>query len=194
MKTAVNKEAEKQGISSKLTKAFGFLKTIKQKIVKERAQTVEEDEFANMICPLTGALSRIGLSSYFDQIVPSELSKMSLIFIELDYFDDHVRQFSTTASDKNLQKIVNQIINTCCGDRDLLARWSLKELVLVCPDMPLKDATKLANKISQTIKRMTWSKGTEITCSAGASQANGEDLHHIISRAKEEILKARKAA
>ncbi|MBU2871660.1 GGDEF domain-containing protein [Colwellia sp. E2M01] len=189
----MNKLTGSKKLFAKMTDGF---KSIKQKFSGEQPeQAIEvDDEINTMICPVTGALNRLGLRSYFDHIVPSEFNKMSLIFIELDYFHDKVRQFSTKDSDKYLQQIVTEIIETCCGTQDLLARWSLKELVLACPDKKLTDAVKLANKVSTTINKKAWPTGTEITCTAGAAQANGEDLHYLINHAKAEILKAKKAA
>jgi len=191
MKALVNNRSKR--LSKKIGVALSYLTSFRQKIVGTDVKPSKEVEISTMFCTLTGALNRIGLLKFFDQIVPTDLKKMSIIFIETDYMSDNESNFPKDESDKSLQSFYTEILNIC-GSRDLIARWDSKDFVLICPEVPVESAVNLANKMSKTINNKYWKKGPKISCNSGATQVNGEDLHYLINNIKKELYKAKKAA
>lgn len=176
MKTEISNSVESKGLFHKMGSALPFVSSIQRKVAKIRKKPIKQDEFSSMLCPITGSLNRIGLRKYFDQIAPSSLTDTSLILLNVDIL-------GKTLSDKTLQKFVNDIIGLC-GSTELIARWSLKEFLLVCPETSLNEADQLANKICKAIAEKTWQYGKFISCKARSSQVNSQDLHEIISNIK----------
>lgn len=189
MKSVVNNIIGGKGVLQSMGNALNSLSFIPKRLVSHRSKTESTIQLSPMLCPLTGALSRIGLRKYVDQIAPSDLSKMSLVFIKLDYSNEKSRQLSKKNSDILLKKFVNDTI-LLCTERDLISRWELKEFILVVPDMQLEQAKKFANKICTSMNNKTWIKDTDIRCKANASQASGEDLHYQVTNMKNNLDKS----
>ena len=162
----------------------------KKVVVETPEQPTQTIEFGAMSCPLTGALNRIGLRKCFDQLTPSDLHKLSIIFINIDYFEDLYPNYGQQTADEVLQKFVTNIDNTCRSS-DTVARWSTEEFLLVCPDTELSQAIDVANKIRETIQEASWPNDIKITCSSGVAQMYDEDLNDLIARANKALYKAK---
>lgn len=162
----------------------------KKVVVETPEQPTQTIEFGAMSCPLTGALNRIGLRKCFDQLTPSDLHKLSIIFINIDYFEDLYPNYGQQTADEILQKFVTNIDNTCRSS-DTVARWSTEEFLLVCPDTELSQAIDVANKIRETIQEASWPNDIKITCSSGVAQMYDEDLNDLIARANKALYKAK---
>ncbi len=162
----------------------------KKVVVEAPEQPTQTIEFGAMSCPLTGALNRIGLRKCFDQLTPSDLHKLSIIFINIDYFEDLYPNYGQQTADEILQKFVTNIDNTCRSS-DTVARWSTEEFLLVCPDTELSQAIDVANKIRETIQEASWPNDIKITCSSGVAQMYDEDLNDLIARANKALYKAK---
>jgi diguanylate cyclase (GGDEF)-like protein len=162
----------------------------KKVVVETPEQPTQTIEFGAMSCPLTGALNRIGLRKCFDQLTPSDLHKLSIIFINIDYFEDLYPNYGQQTADEILQKFVTSIDNTCRSS-DTVARWSTEEFLLVCPDTELSQAIDVANKIRETIQEASWPNDIKITCSSGVAQMYDEDLNDLIARANKALYKAK---
>ena len=162
----------------------------KKVVIETPEQPTQTIEFGAMSCPLTGALNRIGLRKCFDQLTPSDLHKLSIIFINIDYFEDLYPNYGQQTADEILQKFVTNIDNTCRSS-DTVARWSTEEFLLVCPDTELSQAIDVANKIRETIQEANWPNDIKITCSSGVAQMYDEDLNDLIARANKALYKAK---
>ena len=153
-------------------------------------QVVQTLEFGTMSCPLTGALNRIGLRKCFDQLAPTDLQQLSIIFLNIDYFEDLYSNNGQKIADEILQQFVNEVDNTCRSS-DTVVRWNAEEFLLVCPDTKLSQAVDVANKIRLTIQETTWPNDIKITCSSGVAQMHDEDLNDLIARANRALYKAK---
>lgn len=153
-------------------------------------QVVQTLEFGTMSCPLTGALNRIGLRKCFDQLAPTDLQQLSIIFLNIDYFEDLYSNNGQKIADEILQQFVNEVDNTCRSS-DTVVRWNAEEFLLVCPDTKLSQAIDVADKIRLTIQGTTWPNDIKITCSSGVAQMHDEDLNDLISRANRALYKAK---
>lgn len=166
------------------------LVTAQKVLIDTPEQTSHPLEFGAMSCPLTGALNRIGLRKCFDQLTPSDLHKLSIIFINIDYFEDLYPNYGQQTADKILQQFVNNIDKTCRSS-DTVARWNNEEFLLVCPDTELSQALDVANKIRVTMQEASWPDDIKITCSSGVAQMYDEDLNDLIARANKALYKAK---
>ena len=153
-------------------------------------QVVQTLEFGTMSCPLTGALNRIGLRKCFDQLAPTDLQQLSIIFLNIDYFEDLYSNNGHKIADEILQQFVNEVDNTCRSS-DTVVRWNAEEFLLVCPDTKLSQAVDVADKIRLTIQETTWPNDIKITCSSGVAQMHDEDLNDLIARANRALYKAK---
>lgn len=147
-------------------------------------------EFGAMSCPLTGALNRIGLRKCFDQLAPTDLQKLSVIFLNIDYFEDLYPNYGHKIADEILQQFVNEVDNACRSS-DTVARWNSEEFLLVCPDTELSQAIDVADKIRARIQGATWPNEIKITCSSAVAQMYDEDLNDLITRANKALYKVK---
>lgn len=126
--------------------------------------TKPEIDYAAMTCPLTGALNQAGLQNYFELIPLSEIEKMSVIFMEIDNFERITEQYGKHVSENVLQKLSSEVSNLC-SNKDILARWSANEYLLICPNTTLESAVKMAEIMALTIENKTWLQGVQFNLS-----------------------------
>jgi len=158
----------------------------KQNKVSTTPQPKQTLKFGAMSDPHSGALNRIGLRKCFDQIAPTDLQHLSLIFLNIDYYEDISSEFSPQVLDKLLQQFVSNISETCRSS-DTVVRWDSDEFLLVCPDTKLSQAVDVADKIRNHIQNNEWPNKIKLTCSSGVAQMYGEDLNDLISRANKAL-------
>jgi len=174
--------------------ALGYIirgvSTTKEVSVEIPENTAPSIKFGAMSCPLTGAFNRIGLRKCFDQLAPTDLHNLSIIFFNIDYFEDLYPNYGQIKADKILQQFVNEINNTSRSS-DTVARWSTEEFLLVCPDTALSQAVEVADKIRAAIQEAAWPNDIKITCSSGVAQMHDEDLNNLISRANRALYQAK---
>lgn len=176
MKTDVSNNTVSKGIFNKVGAAFNSLPFRQKKKVSKQRRMSDSGEISSMLCPVTGSLNRIGLRKYFDQMTPSDIKSTSLILINIENLSEQL-------PDKLLQSFVASVIDLC-GPKELIARWSIKEFLLVCPETSPTSAETLANKICKSIKDNTRKYGKDISCRAKTSAVYSEDLHSLITRIK----------
>jgi len=169
---------------------FRGIRVTKELVFKIPEKATQSIKFGAMSCPLTGALNRIGLRKCFDQLAPTDLHNLSIIFLNIDYFEDLYPNYGQIKADKILQQFVNEI-NNACRSSDTVARWSTEEFLLVCPDTALTQAVEVADKIRAAIREAAWPNEIKITCSSGVAQMDDEDLTNLISRANRALYQAK---
>jgi diguanylate cyclase (GGDEF)-like protein len=170
--------------------AIHSLRTTKEVSVEIPEKAAPSIKFGAMSCPLTGALNRIGLRKCFDQLTPTDLHNLSVIFLNIDYFEDLYPKYGQIETDKILQQFVNEINNTCRSS-DTVARWSTEEFLLVCPDTALSQAVEVADKVRSAIQQAAWPNDIKITCSSGVAQMDDDDLTNLITRANKALYQAK---
>lgn len=170
--------------------AIGYLihgsKKVETIQVEDSPSPKQTLEFGAMSDPSSGALNRIGLRKCFDQLAPTDLHHLSLIFLNIDYFENISSNYSAQETDKILQLFV-KTINDTCRSSDTVIRWNAEEFLLVCPDTKLAQAVDVADKIRSSIRKATWPNNIELTCSSGVAQMYDEDLNDLISRANKAL-------
>lgn len=180
MKAMMNNVISSNKLFHSVGSSLSYLNRFSKKITSKREQPSHNDEFSNMLCPTTGALNRIGLRKCFDQIAPSDLTQMSIIYFQLNELVGTTKAASQKQVDKTKQQFVVDLLNIC-SDKDLIARWGENEFVVACPDFSSKEADKLAQKASLQVNNKTWQLGQFYNCRVNASQVSQEELHQLIS-------------
>lgn len=142
--------------------------------------------FGAMSDPHSGALNRIGLRKCFDQLPPTDLQHLSLIFLNIDFFENISSKYGPQVADEILHQFVSNI-NDTCRSSDTVVRWSTEEFLLVCPDTKLAQAVDVADKIRNCIQEAKWPNNIELTCSSGVAQMYDEDLNDLIARANKAL-------
>jgi diguanylate cyclase (GGDEF)-like protein len=170
--------------------AIGYVlhRSLSPKITKVAIspKTKETLKFGAMSDPISGALNRIGLRKCFDQISPSDLQHISLIFINIDHFDNMTASSDQQTVDTILKRFVSKI-NDTCRSSDTIVRWNTEEFLLICPDTQLEQAVEVADKIRHCIQETEWPNKIALTCSSGVAQMYDEDLNNLIARANKAL-------
>lgn len=143
-------------------------------------------EFGEMSDTDTGALNRIGLRKCIDKLAPTDLQNLSLIFLNIDYFEKITSKYGIKLANQILFDFVEQINNTCRSS-DSVVRWNKEEFLVVCPDTKLIQAVEVANKIRAKTQAGKWPKGIKLSCSSGVAQMYDDDLNDLIRRANQAL-------
>ncbi len=141
--------------------------------------------------PLTGALNREGIAFLFDsrENKYSDL-KLSLIFIDIDYFKKVNDTHGHLTGDQVLIQFV-KVLSESTRETDVLARWGGEEFVLACPNTDLLSAARLAEKIRDKITRITWPEEILLTASFGVAEMRNESPTEFIARADAALYSAK---
>jgi len=167
--------------------ALGYIirRAVSPKPIEKATSTLPKQElkFGAMTDPLTGALNRIGLRKCFDQLAPTDLQNLSLIFLNIDYFENLQDNHGQPVADKVLKQFVS-LINEACRSSDTIIHWESEEFLLVCPDTTLAQAVDVSDKMKMSIQEAKWPNGIKLSFSSGVAQMYDEDLNDLIARAK----------
>ncbi len=141
--------------------------------------------------PLTGTLNRAGIAFLFDPLSTKYSGpKLSLIFIDIDYFKKVNDTFGHLLGDQVLIQFA-KVLSESTRETDVLARWGGEEFVLACPNTDLASAGHLAEKIREKITQVTWPKNIQLTASFGVAQIRDESPTDFIARADAALYSAK---
>jgi len=118
----------------------------------------------------------------------------SLALIDIDNFKNINDRYGRDIGDKILQSIA-ELIKKELREGDLIARWSGKQFILLLPNVSLKVATKVAERLRKKISQLTIeSQGDQLnlTLSMGIAcitQSNG--LDDLLSCAENAVYQAK---
>jgi diguanylate cyclase (GGDEF)-like protein len=140
---------------------------------------------------LTGTLNREGIAFLFDphNNRNSEL-KLSLIFIDIDYFKRVNDTYGHLTGDQVLIQFA-KVLSESTRESDVLARWGGEEFVLACPNTDLLSAARLAEKIRDKIARISWPEEIQLTASFGVAEMREESPTEFIARADAALYSAK---
>lgn len=104
------------------------------------------------------ALTELYNRRYFDDALVKEWSRgirnnyaISFIFFDIDYFKNYNDCYGHQAGDECLKAIAKAALTTFPRATDVVARYGGEEFAIILPNTSLNDATKLAEKLRQTI-------------------------------------------
>ncbi len=127
--------------------------------------------------PLTGLLNRrafiralgrmMDLLSVENEHRQHSLDSLSVFFIDLDHFKQINDRYGHAIGDEVL-KAVAAAVRMTLRESDLVCRWGGEEIVVALPNLRINEAAKVAEKLRQTIARLTFcTEELKVTTSIG---------------------------
>jgi len=92
----------------------------------------------------------------------------AVILLDIDLFKDVNDKYGHLAGDKVLVEF-SSILKQNVRSTDYACRWGGEEFIIVCPNINLTDAIKLAEKLLDNIRRYIFSEIGHMTASAGVT-------------------------
>lgn len=121
----------------------------------------------------------------------------SLLITDIDYFKRVNDTYGHLLGDKVIRAIA-MILSDNTKGKDVASRFGGEEFVVLLPDTPLEGAKQLAEKIRETVQKLTIKRTgknetiTNITVSLGvASYRKGESYSEFVDRADKALYKSK---
>lgn len=95
-------------------------------------------------------------------------TELSVILLDIDFFKSINDNYGHLRGDSVLIEFA-QIVQHNIRNTDYVGRWGGEEFLIVCPNIGLKDATVLANKLLDKIRNHIFSEVNKLTASAGVN-------------------------
>lgn len=138
---------------------------------------------------LTGIFNR----NRFDRIVEREINHLKgtkkstvLVMFDIDYFKKINDTYGHIVGDEVLKGLV-RVVRKNIRFNDIFARWGGEEFVIMVPDISVKGAEILCNKLRGVIKHTKFAKTISLTCSFGITPLLESDT---VKKAIERVDKA----
>ena len=153
------------------------------------------------------SLTNIGNRHYFNEILAKEWkraererSPLSFILCDIDYFKLYNDCFGHQAGDICLQQVAQEISETVNHSGDLVARYGGEEFAIILPQTKAEDASLVAEKIRQQIKKLNISHphslvSDRITLSLGVTSVIPDDQYseiQLLATADKALYEAKK--
>lgn len=144
---------------------------------------------------LTGAYNRRNFEHYFSESVAKNEkfnSPFSIIIFDIDHFKLVNDQYGHNKGDHILQEIAELVRHTI-RDTDLLFRWGGDEFIILLPEITLKNAYKVAEKVRRSIEACDFGlPENDVTVSMGVGQyKKGDSVYQFVSVTDSALLKAK---
>lgn len=173
--------SEKTNYENQLIKYIEDLKKANKKLEKLAALDM-----------LTGAYNRRKFENFVKLSVDKKKkygSPFSIIMFDIDHFKQVNDRYGHKKGDQILKEI-SAIVKRTLRDTDKLFRWGGEEFIILLPDITLKNAYKVAEKVRESIERKL--KATKVTVSLGVGEyETGDSIDHFVSCVDNALLKAK---
>ncbi len=114
---------------------------------------------------LTDSLTGLWNHARFRELLEREFSRtrryggiVSLLMLDLDHFKAVNDTYGHEVGNKILQRTADHLRRSV-RDTDIVARYGGEEFAIVCPETPLSEATRLAERIRRTLPRAVRLRG-----------------------------------
>lgn len=139
---------------------------------------------------LTGAYNR----TKFDEIMDREIERfrrynepLSLIMFDIDNFKEINDTHGHCIGDYVLQKII-AIAKETIRIIDYLVRWGGEEFMIISPEITLKEAHALAERLRRTIGSYKFNKVGKVTMSFGVTEFKKEDTEDTFIKRADSVM------
>jgi len=129
-----------------------------------------------------------------------EQQDLSLLYIDLDYFNLYNDNYGAVAGDAVLQQVAQVLRDCLLRPADQACRYSGESFVLILPNTNTQGAVEVARRVIQSIDRLSiehrWSQvASHITVSVGVATGQPEDADHLqlLIRADDALYQAKRA-
>jgi diguanylate cyclase (GGDEF)-like protein len=123
-------------------------------------------------------LTQVFNRRYFEETVEREISRchryarsLTLVMVDIDHFKTINDTYGHLAGDHVLKHVASSI-RTRIRREDILARYGGEEFAVLLPEVELKGAVQLAEKVRKLIEKQTFEfdkQGIPVTVSAGVA-------------------------
>lgn len=183
---------------------FAFLQSL---LLSEQANTLQNLQKKLDSAAREDLLSGLPNRRSFDEIFRREWERtrrdqqeLSLLYIDLDYFNLYNDNYGTVAGDAVLQQVAQVLRECLLRPADQACRYSGESFVLILPNTNTQGAVEVARRIIQSVDRLTiehrWSQvASHITVSVGiaTSQSEEADNLQLLIRADDALYQAKRA-
>ena len=183
---------ENQKMAQRLDQSSGELQVMRQDMQELKKEAVTD--------ALTGLPNRRAFDGELRTRAADALDKgrtLSLLMVDIDHFKGFNDTYGHQVGDQVLRLVARALQDGLKG-QEFVARYGGEEFAIVLPDMKLKDAERLANKLRETIaakdivNQARGEKLGKLSISAGVTQFHaGEPLVSLIDRADRALYKAK---
>ena len=150
------------------------------------------DKELSALDPLTALYNR----RKFDMLMRSYFSReivLSLIVIDLDHFKNINDTYGHAAGDDVLKQFA-KIVTAHTRMKDICARWSGEEFVILLPDTSCEIAHTIAERIRKTTEKSPILEGFPVQCSIGVTEQTKTDtIQSFFERADRFMYQAKQA-
>ncbi len=118
-------------------------------------------------------------------------TELSVILLDIDFFKSINDNYGHLRGDSVLIEF-SQIIKQNIRKTDYVGRWGGEEFLIVCPNIGVKEAMALANKLLDKIRNHTFLEVKNVTASAGVNCfSKGESINATIHNADQALYQAK---
>jgi diguanylate cyclase (GGDEF)-like protein len=151
--------------------------------------------------PLTGLFNRRFLNEMLTQFLHQATRHerpLAVVMLDIDHFKQINDNYGHDAGDMVL-RILGQYLQASLRAGDIACRYGGEELILVLPEISLRDACQRADELRQTIRALQfehdWEPLPMITVSLGVAgfPAHGHTPDDVIAAADRELYRAKAA-
>lgn len=144
--------------------------------------------------PLTGLSNRMNLDRTLDNAIEqshTQVSPLSILSLDLDYFKKVNDQYGHSAGDKVLE-IFGGVLVKQTASSDELFRLGGEEFLVMLNDTGSKGAVRVAEKIHAGLAENQPLDGMKVTVSIGiATLKSGENRHDLLQRSDDNLYQAK---
>ncbi|MFC3092804.1 GGDEF domain-containing protein [Alteromonas sediminis] len=168
---------------------FAFRRIREMKKLQQRLERYAQTDF------LTGLYNRRKLHQVgkhaLDRLERGELSAMSVLLLDLDNFKQLNDLYGHLIGDEVIKEVA-QVLKSCVGKSDAVARWGGEEFLVVCPAKSEQEAMKLAELMRKSIERRTFNMDHPLSVSIGLSSwSKGMTFNDILHKADDALFMAK---
>jgi diguanylate cyclase (GGDEF)-like protein/hemerythrin-like metal-binding protein len=158
-----------------------------------QAELCELDQLAGTD-KLTGAWNRRRL----EDALAGEIERqsryghpLSMLVLDVDHFKRVNDQHGHAVGDTVLVEFAGRLRQVLRAT-DMLVRWGGEEFIVLCPNTPLKTATRLAHRLHQRVRDEAFPVAGQVTVSIGVAECLGGDTWETwFSRADQAVYRAK---
>lgn len=161
--------------------------------LKEKSHELEKISITD---PLTNIFNRRHLEASLEDEVQRTIRyghPLSVILIDIDYFKSINDDFGHQTGDRVLSKFT-RLVKKRIRKTDILGRWGGEEFLIVCPEISIDDAFRLAEGLRKKIETTVFDRAGKRTASFGiAEYKSGDDKEALVVRADMALYRAKES-
>ena len=148
---------------------------------------------------ITDALTQLFNRRKMDEIISGEIEKvkryetgLSLVILDIDDFKQINDTYGHPVGDEVLQEL-SKLLRQGIRHVDAVGRWGGEEFVIVLPRTSQNEATKIMERLAETIRTHDFPVIDKLCCSFGICTVTGTDFEkrHLITCADDALYRAK---